>query len=322
MKTALLFLAAFLAAVTAANVCKDYNELCPLYARFGYCKADARNMRLVCPKSCKLCTDNILPTPTPSSGSAACGRPKAPLSRIIDGVNAKKDAWPWQVSLYYNGHFLCGGSILSPNWILTAAHCVDGFDYRNYQVVLGDFNRKDIDGDEQVYRARRAFHHPEWMRPTQLNHDVALIELDRPARFNEHVMPICLPKIGEDVPVGRTCYITGWGQYTVGRGGPPSIVLKQSPLKVVSNQQCYNMNTRNLGITVTREMVCAGLGPGTKNSGCHGDSGGPFVCQENDGRWVLQGSVSWGSGYCDSREAYSVFARTSELRGWIDQYVN
>ena len=69
--------------------------------------------------------------------SAQCGRSTYQDSRIISGTQAKKDMWPWQVSIYYNRQFICGGSIVSPQWIITAAHCVDGFDYTKYEVVLG-----------------------------------------------------------------------------------------------------------------------------------------------------------------------------------------
>ena len=67
-------------------------------------------------------------------------------------------------------------------------------------------------------------------------------------------------------------------------------------------------------------MLCAGNDDAiTNQSGCHGDSGGPFVCQNGDGSWTLHGAVSWGSPRCDSKEAYSVFARVAEFRNWIDE---
>lgn len=76
-------------------------------------------------------------------------------------------------------------------------------------ISIGDYNRDDVDGDEQVYRAQQAFHHPNWMFPSQLNNDVALIQLDRPARFDSHVQPICLPDSDEIPLIGTKCYVTG-----------------------------------------------------------------------------------------------------------------
>ena len=67
-------------------------------------------------------------------------------------------------------------------------------------------------------------------------------------------------------------------------------------------------------------MICAGYGDKKRVSGCHGDSGGPFVCRTGQqGSWVLHGAVSWGSNRCDAKHGYTVFARISEYREWIDQ---
>ena len=71
-------------------------------------------------------------------------------------------------------------------------------------------------------------------------------------------------------------------------------------------------------LKITDNMLCAGVN-GTILSGCHGDSGGPFVCQTFAGNWVLQGAVSWGSPRCSAAERYSVFARVAKFRNWIDQ---
>lgn len=65
-------------------------------------------------------------------------------------------------------------------------------------------------------------------------------------------------------------------------------------------------------------MLCAGVS-GTILSGCHGDSGGPYVCQTSGGNWVLQGDVSWGSPRCSAAERYTVFGRVAKFRNWIDQ---
>lgn len=66
-------------------------------------------------------------------------------------------------------------------------------------------------------------------------------------------------------------------------------------------------------------MLCAGHGPNNPTGGCHGDSGGPLVCQRGDGRWQIHGAVSWGDSSCDTTQAYTVFARVTNFREWIDQ---
>ena len=85
----------------------------------------------------------------------------------------------------------------------------------------GDYDRRSTDGDERVYRAVQAFHHPQW-DPSRLNNDVALIELDRPAVFDEHVQPICLPSLGEELPTGSSCYITGMHHFLLSYQKPLS----------------------------------------------------------------------------------------------------
>ena len=74
-------------------------------------------------------------------------------------------------------------------------------------------------------------------------------------------------------------------------------------------------------LQITQNMICAGVS-GTILSGCHGDSGGPYVCQTSAGNWVLQGAVSWGSPRCSAAERYTVFARVGKFRNWIDHNMN
>merc|ERR1711964_536410 len=122
---------------------------------------------------------------------------------------------------------------------------------------------------------------------------------------------------GEKVPAGTNCYITGWGK--ISGFGQMHNILQQAKIPVVDNSKCHGFNKNGTGISVTSNMVCAGFGAKNPTGGCHGDSGGPFVCQnKSSGRWTLQGAVSWGSGRCDSKEAYTVFSRISEYRDWID----
>ena len=117
-------------------------------------------------------------------------------------------------------------------------------------------------------------------------------------------------------------YISGWGQYKVGKSGPPSSILKQAQLEIVSQQSCTDLNTRHLGIPITNKMVCGGWHDNEIDSGCHGDSGGPFVCKNALGVWELQGAVSWGSGVCDAKQAYTVFSNVFKFKPWIEQFTS
>lgn len=110
----------------------------------------------------------------------------------------------------------------------------------------------------------------------------------------------------------------GWGKTS--HPGNAARVLQQSPLRVVSNRVCHQLNKPNTRISITNNMICAGFGPRDIRGGCHGDSGGPFVCREGM-RWVLHGAVSWGSGTCSTRQAYTVFAKLVNFRRWIDMYI-
>ncbi len=91
-------------------------------------------------------------------------------------------------------------------------------------------------------------------------------------------------------------------------------------MQVLDSQVCQKrLQETNAGLSMTDKMVCAGV-PGTIISGCHGDSGGPFVCRDDaTDKFVLHGAVSWGSPRCDALHRYSVFARVQALRGWIDK---
>ena len=126
-----------------------------------------------------------------------------------------------------------------------------------------------------------------------------------------------MPNTNTDIKLQYHITLLGWGNTYPHSGA--STVLQQASLKVVSQDTCDEFNFKNLGIHITKQMLCAGNGPDDRRSGCQGDSGGPFVCSGPGGRYTLQGAVSWGSGRCDAREGYSVFVRITEYLDWISQ---
>ena len=112
--------------------------------------------------------------------------------------------------------------------------------------------------------------------------------------------------------------MTGWGK--IKHPGGSQDILQQAHMPSVSLADCQKKNVIS-GIQVTDSMVC-GAKSGTQISGCHGDSGGPYVCKNTAGRWVLQGDVSWGDSTCNIQKKYTVFGRVAKFRNWIDMHTS
>lgn len=247
----------------------------------------------------------------------SCGSPQVQFSRVIAGDDATRGAWPWQILMLFNGRPGCGGSIISNRWVVTAAHCVDRREHypHKFEVRVGEHDRNVKEGSEVDMKVARVVTHENYDR-TKLNNDIALFKLEKPIQFNKWVQPVCLPDA--DVKPGHDCYITGWGK--IKHPGDMHTLLQQARMPVVTNDVCDRQNYENIGLHVTDAMICGGEGRKTKISGCHGDSGGPFVCKVN-GRWELHGDVSHGSPRCLSRETYTVFARTTYFKKWIEKQI-
>lgn len=115
-------------------------------------------------------------------------------------------------------------------------------------------------------------------------------------------------------------HFAGWGLTVPGDWSSQADVLKQAMLPKVSQSECVEDN-KDAGIPVTNEMFCTGHGGSSPISTCNTDSGGPIVCRDSNGRWYLQGVVSWGSGGCHPGY-YSVNARVSKYTKWIYSYTS
>ncbi|CAH3176408.1 unnamed protein product, partial [Porites lobata] len=244
--------------------------------------------------------------------SPGCG---SKVQKTVLGTKTKPGGWPWQVSIKHQsqGHW-CGGSVIDQRWIITAAHCFDGQDHKDFTVVAGDHHLNTSDGFEQDIFIRGLYKHPRHNINSIYNYDVALLKLNTTLQYNDRVLPVCLPKT--DFATGWKCFVTGWGKYGKWSTKQNFKVLKQAKLPLVSRITCKRRyrNWHSFGYRVTKRMRCAGY-PKGGDSVCNSDVGGPLVCEKNR-KWYLMGVASWSAG-CGRYEGYGVYADVLKLKKWI-----
>lgn len=255
-------------------------------------------------------------------------------TKIVGGEEAVPGSWPWVAYLDITepeDEFLCGGSLIDPQWILTAAHCT--IDALSINVILG---RHDISSDEgQVVPVEQWFEFPFYDDENVIA-DIALLKLAWPVDYPT-IKVIGVDEPAEILSAGKTGMVVGWGNTVATDQGYPdtSDVLRQIELPIIDDDLAIQVmmdyaiehwgedeivNTDEYKEIMREAMFFAGYLDEAKDSG-QGDSGGPFMLKNDAGEWVLVGLVSWG--FEDAAPgAYGAYTRVSTYDFWITDMVD
>ncbi|KAL2870572.1 serine protease [Aspergillus lucknowensis] len=222
---------------------------------------------------------------------------------IVGGDDASIEDYPYQIALLSDGSLICGGSIISEQYVVTAGHCAYGAEASSFSIRAGSSSSSS---GGTVVQVSAVDVHPDYDETT-VNNDITILTLAEPLTFGDGIAAVDLPSTSDLPEAGTVAVATGWG--ALEEGGNISDVLQYVEVPIVDHEECAS-DYSDFG-SITDTMLCAGVDAGGKDA-CQGDSGGPLVA---DG--VLIGITSWGNG-CARAGYPGVYSSPAKFRDFIE----
>ena len=252
---------------------------------------------------------------TPLVGIAATlalGMSAAPSNAIVGGGLASSGEYPWMAAVYLgspSGQF-CGGTLVRPTIVITAAHCILGAPAPVISGVLIGRTTLNGTGGETIPAAGFVIH-PAWNAGLNI-FDIAAIKLTRASTAQP--LPWATTADAAYFAAGDTATVIGWG--LTSEGGNPSNALREATVPIVSDTSCH----ASYGLShVASQHLCAGYPNGGTDT-CQGDSGGPLMVRNGSNQFILAGITSWGEG-CARPDRPGVYSEVAALTTFIDAAV-
>jgi len=239
----------------------------------------------------------------------------------VGGIPSVRGEYPWLAQIYSNGRFICSGSIVDNQFILTSASCIEPSSPSSVaalRVRVGDFKLSSHeDGQYMERNVTTIYRHTDFM-PQGKNpavHDIAMLKLTGALTFTDYIRPICLDDGTPRVDTGYTeGIVAGYGKITYSNRPQTDVPYKVN-VRIATPQECQSAYTP-YGVQLRDSLICAGTPTVPSVDPCTGDNGGPLIVKTGANSYEQVGITTFGYQCAGPPQ---VFTRVSTYRTWIEQ---